>query len=56
MTNAIPVPVTKLIDAFSRLPGIGPKSASRLTYFRGASKKQMPITKNKTQSYGNYGY
>lgn len=26
-------PVTKLIDAFSQLPGIGPKTASRLTYF-----------------------
>ncbi|MBZ0276542.1 MAG: recombination mediator RecR [Anaerolineae bacterium] len=33
MSKAIPEPVTKLIDAFSRLPGIGPKSASRLTYF-----------------------
>ncbi|MBX3052505.1 MAG: recombination mediator RecR [Caldilineaceae bacterium] len=26
-------PVSALIDAFSRLPGIGPKSASRLAYF-----------------------
>ena len=26
-------PVTKLIDAFGQLPGIGPKTASRLTYF-----------------------
>jgi recombination protein RecR len=26
-------PVTNLIDAFSRLPGIGPKTASRLTYY-----------------------
>ncbi|RLT43712.1 MAG: recombination protein RecR [Chloroflexi bacterium] len=26
-------PVSSLIDAFSRLPGIGPKSASRLAYF-----------------------
>ncbi len=33
MSNAIPEPVTKLIDAFSRLPGVGPKSASRLTYY-----------------------
>lgn len=33
MSKAIPEPVTKLIDAFSRLPGIGPKSASRLTYY-----------------------
>lgn len=32
MSKAIPKPVTDLIDAFSRLPGIGPKTASRLTY------------------------
>lgn len=31
--RAVPEPVTKLIEAFSRLPGVGPKSASRLTYF-----------------------
>lgn len=33
MSNAIPEPITKLIDAFSRLPGVGPKTASRLTYY-----------------------
>ncbi len=33
MANAIPEPVSKLVDAFSRLPGVGPKSASRLTYY-----------------------
>ena len=33
MSSAIPEPVTKLIDALSRLPGVGPKTASRLTYF-----------------------
>ena len=26
-------PVTKLVEAFGQLPGIGPKTASRLTYF-----------------------
>ena len=26
-------PISKLIEAFSQLPGIGPKTASRLTYF-----------------------
>jgi recombination protein RecR len=31
--SAIPRPVARLIDEFSRLPGIGPKTASRLTYF-----------------------
>jgi recombination protein RecR len=29
----LPEPVQKLIDAFSRLPGIGPKTASRLAFF-----------------------
>jgi len=31
--KTVPEPVTRLIDAFSRLPGIGPKTASRLTFF-----------------------
>ena len=30
---SLPDPIQNLIDAFSRLPGIGPKSASRLTFF-----------------------
>jgi recombination protein RecR len=33
MSKAIPDSVTRLIDSFSRLPGVGPKTASRLTYF-----------------------
>ncbi len=33
MSKAIPEPVTQLIEAFSRLPGVGPKTASRLTYY-----------------------
>lgn len=33
MSKAIPEPVTNVITAFSRLPGIGPKSASRLAYY-----------------------
>jgi recombination protein RecR len=33
MSNAIPEPVTKLTEAFARLPGVGPKTAARLTYF-----------------------
>jgi len=28
-----PEPVTRLIEAFSQLPGIGPKTASRLTFY-----------------------
>lgn len=31
--HVTPAPVTKLIDEFSRLPGIGPKTASRLTFY-----------------------
>ena len=31
--DTTPQPVLRLIEAFSRLPGIGPKSASRLTYY-----------------------
>lgn len=33
MLSTIPRPVQTLIDELSRLPGIGPKTASRLTYF-----------------------
>ena len=29
----LPEPIQNLIDAFSRLPGVGPKTASRLTFF-----------------------
>ena len=29
----IPEPIQDLINAFSRLPGIGPKTASRLTFY-----------------------
>jgi recombination protein RecR len=43
MTNsAIPRSVQNLIDEFSRLPGIGPKSASRLTFFLLRGDGQQP--------------
>lgn len=29
----LPAPIQNLVEAFSRLPGIGPKTASRLTFF-----------------------
>ena len=32
-SRAAPRPVQRLVEEFSRLPGIGPKSASRLTYY-----------------------
>jgi recombination protein RecR len=31
--HILPPPVQRLIDEFARLPGIGPKSASRLTFY-----------------------
>lgn len=33
MSAALPRPLEHLIEAFARLPGIGPKTASRLTYY-----------------------
>jgi recombination protein RecR len=33
MSSATPEPVQNLIEALSRLPGVGPKTASRLTYY-----------------------
>jgi len=33
VTNILPRPVERLINEFSRLPGIGPKTASRLTFY-----------------------
>jgi recombination protein RecR len=33
MAGVTPEPVTRLIEAFSQLPGIGPKTASRLTFY-----------------------
>lgn len=37
----LPDPIQKLIDAFSRLPGIGPKTASRLTFFMLRADEQL---------------
>lgn len=39
---ATPKAVQRLIDEFSRLPGIGPKSASRLTFFLLRGDGQLP--------------
>lgn len=33
MNKAVPEPINRLIEAFARLPGVGPKTASRLTYY-----------------------
>ncbi len=40
----LPEPVTRLIEEFSRLPGIGPKSAQRLTFFLLRSPKEQAIS------------
>ncbi len=37
-------PVSNLIDAFSRLPGIGPKTASRLAYFLLRADESIGLT------------
>lgn len=44
MNTVVPEPVNKLIEAFSRLPGIGPKTASRLTYFLLSRPEELSQT------------
>lgn len=43
--NILPIPVQRLIDEFARLPGIGPKSASRLTFYllRGGTQQALDL-------------
>ncbi len=43
--GVLPQPVQQLIDEFARLPGIGPKSASRLTFFllRAANDQALDL-------------
>ncbi|MFZ5919136.1 MAG: recombination mediator RecR [Chloroflexota bacterium] len=36
-----PEPITRLVEAFSRLPGIGPKTASRLTFYLLRSGEEL---------------
>lgn len=43
MSRAIPASVTRLIDEFSRLPGIGPKTAARLTYYLLRSPEEQSV-------------
>lgn len=43
MNDAMPPSVSGLIEAFSRLPGIGPKSASRLTFFLLKSPENLSL-------------
>ena len=39
--SAIPKPVARLVDEFSRLPGVGPKTASRLTFYMLRAPKEQ---------------
>ena len=43
--NVLPRPVQRLIDEFARLPGIGPKSAARLTFYllRAANDQALDL-------------
>jgi len=41
--RAIPDPVSRLIDEFSRLPGVGPKTASRLTFYLLRSPEEQAL-------------
>lgn len=46
--RTLPEPVQNLIDAFARLPGIGPKTASRLTFY--LLRAPEDLTKNLSQA------
>ncbi len=41
--HVLPQPVQQLIDEFARLPGIGPKSASRLTFYLLRAMDDQPL-------------
>ncbi len=49
--TAVPEAVTRLIDEFSRLPGIGPKTASRLAYYllRASNEQVLSLGEAITQ-------
>jgi recombination protein RecR len=42
--RTLPEPVQNLVDAFSRLPGIGPKTASRLTFYLLRAPQELSET------------
>jgi recombination protein RecR len=44
MNNTIPEPITRLIEGFSRLPGVGPKTAARLTYYLLRAPDEVSLT------------
>jgi recombination protein RecR len=54
----IPEPVQRLIDALSRLPGVGPKTASRLTFYllRGDETLSKELSDALTELKENTAY
>ena len=40
---ALPPPVQNLVNALERLPGIGPKSASRLAFYMLRAPDEIPL-------------
>jgi recombination protein RecR len=42
-SSVLPKPVERLINEFARLPGIGPKSASRLTFYLLRAADEQPL-------------
>jgi recombination protein RecR len=42
--RALPEPVQNLVDALSRLPGIGPKTASRLTFYLLRAPEELSLS------------
>ncbi len=42
-TSGVPPSVTRLVETLTELPGIGPKTASRLTYFLLRNPSDLPL-------------
>ena len=42
--RALPEPVQNLVDAFARLPGVGPKTASRLTFYLLRAPEEISLS------------
>ncbi len=53
-----PEPIQRLINAFARLPGIGPKTASRLTFFllRGSAEDADELSEALAELRGGIAY
>ena len=58
MANALPKPVQQLINEFARLPGIGPKSAARLTFYllRVGNEQAIELDQDTERELRSLGY